>query len=481
MSPQNTPYIRRNVWTLPPGDQTIEEYAKAVATMKARHADDPTSWTYQAAMHGTHASPVKALWNGCQHGTWFFVAWHRMFTYYFEAIVRAAVVQAGGSADWALPFWDYGAGGLQATIPVAFRDAHVNGSPNPLYVSQRAQGINGGLALSPAVASAAHALSRPRFRGVAQFGGAITRVQQFSNGTGQLEQTPHNDVHGTVGGQGGWMNDPDWAAADPIFWLHHSNIDRLWFLWAGPAHKDPTDPRWTGQKFSFFDQHGNRVHKTPADVRDIVTQLGYTYQSVPAAAPEPAPVPHAEEEAAMTRLGDSEAEEREPELVGASDQPVQLVGAPASVAIEIDPKASESVLGDIGQTEPSHIYLSVENIDGEENPGTVYGIYVNLADGASASVAEEHHAGNLSFFGIERARNPRGDEQAHSLQLTREITELVDVLAAGGAWDGKRVTVTFRPLGLIPHDRPELAHALPDSVSTSDPPVTVGRVSILYS
>jgi tyrosinase len=481
MSPQNTPHVRRNVWTLPAGDRTIEEYAKAVAIMKGRHPDDPTSWTYQAAMHGTHATPVKPLWNGCQHGTWFFVAWHRMFIYYFEAIVRAAVVHAGGSADWALPFWDYGAGGRQATIPLAFRDAHVNGSPNSLYVSQRAPGINGGSALSPAVTSAAHALSRPRFRGVAQFGGGITRVQQFSSGTGQIEQTPHNDVHGTVGGHGGWMNDPDRAAADPVFWLHHSNIDRLWSLWAGPAHKDPTDPRWTGQKFSFFDQHGNRVHKTPADVRDIVTQLGYTYQSVPAPAPGPAPVPHAEEEAAMTRLGDVEAEEREPELVGASDQPLQLVGAPASVAIEIDAKAAESVLGEIGQAEPSHVYLSVENIDGEENPGTVYGIYVNLAEVASASVAEEHHAGNVSFFGIERARNPRGDEQAHSLQLTRDITDLVHVLAAGGAWDGQRVTVSFRPLGLIPHDRPELAHALPDSVSTSDPPVTVGRVSILYS
>jgi tyrosinase len=479
MSPQSTPHVRRNVWTLPTGDQTIEEYASAVAIMKARNPDDPTSWTYQSAMHGTHKSPAKPLWNGCQHGTWFFVAWHRMFIYHFEAIVRAAVVQAGGSADWALPFWDYGAGGQQATIPHAFRNAVVNGSPNPLYVSQRAQGINSGLALPPAVTSAAHALSRPRFKGVAQFGGGVTRVQQFSNGTGQIEQTPHNDVHGVVGGRGGWMNDPDQAAADPIFWLHHSNIDRLWFRWAGPAHTEPTDPRWAGQRFSFFDEHGNRVHKTPADVRDIVNQLGYTYEGAPDTAH--AQVADAEERAPMTSLDDSESEEREPELVGASEQPVQLVGAPASIAIEIDPKAAASVLRDIGQAEPSHVYLSVENIEGAENPGTVYGIYVNLPEAASASLAEGHYAGNLSFFGIERARNPRGDEQAHSLQVTREITELVHTLAAGGEWDGQSVTVAFRPLGLIPLDRPDLTHALPDSVSASDPPVTVGRVSILYS
>ena len=65
----------------------MEEYAQAVAIMKGRPAHDPTSWTYQAAMHGTHAQSVRPLWNGCQHGTWFFLAWHRLFIYYFERIV----------------------------------------------------------------------------------------------------------------------------------------------------------------------------------------------------------------------------------------------------------------------------------------------------------------------------------------------------------------------------------------------------------
>ena len=62
MTPQNGQHIRRNVWTLPSGDQTIEEYAKAVAIMKGRNPSDPTSWSYQAAIHGTHATPTKPLW-----------------------------------------------------------------------------------------------------------------------------------------------------------------------------------------------------------------------------------------------------------------------------------------------------------------------------------------------------------------------------------------------------------------------------------
>jgi tyrosinase len=474
------PHVRRNVWTLPSGDPTLQEYAEAVAIMKGRSANDPTSWSYQAAIHGTQSMQNKPLWNGCQHGTWFFVSWHRMYLYYFERIVRAAVVQAGGSADWALPFWDYGAGGQQATLPPAFRNPTVGGQPNSLF-AQRNAGINAGNALPPQVTSAAHALSRRRFTGVTQFGGGITPPQQFDGGTGALEQTPHNDVHGMVGGLMGVITT---AAADPIFWLHHCNIDRLWHVWNrnDPAHhKDPTDARWTGHSFSFFDANGSQVHKKASDVVDIRLQLGYVYV---AGSGETAPPGAAreEQEVAMTASGgDDEEQEREPELVGASDASLQLVGSPAQVSLEIDPRAHEAVLADARTSQPNHIYLTIENIVAEENPGTVYGIYLNLPPDASPDVAERHHAGNVSFFGAERAREPVGDEQAHGLRVTVEITKLVDELTADGEWDGQHVAVTFRPLALIPHDRPDLAHALPETMSSSDPPATIGRVSISYT
>lgn len=478
-STATAPLVRRNIWTLPSSDQTVEEYAQAVAIMQGRPAQDPTSWTYQAAMHGTHAQSVQPLWNGCQHGTWFFLAWHRMFIYYFEQIVRAAVVQAGGSADWSLPFWDYGAGGQQATLPAAFRSQTVNGAPNPLFESARAPGINRGLALSPAVASATRALRASRFVGTSQFGGGVTGVAQFSNSTGQVENQPHNVIHDAVGGNGGLMADPDAAAADPIFWVHHANIDRLWFIWTSPRHLVPNDPRWTGQTFSFFDAHGQRVTRKPADVLDIVGQLGYTYEVAPPAGPARVGGTPVQPTAEDVVTG-PEPPEGEPELVGASETPVRLVGGPASVALQIDQQAHQAALAATGATAPQRILLSVEDIEAAQNPGTVYGIYVNLPADASADVAESHHAGNVSFFGVERARNPRGDEHAHGLRLVHDITELTQSLAAQGEWDGHHVEVTFRPLGLIPQDQPELAHALPDAVTDADPPVTIGRVAIFY-
>ena len=43
---------RKDVYKLPSDDKTLEWYSKAVVEMKKRPATDPTSWYYQAAIHG---------------------------------------------------------------------------------------------------------------------------------------------------------------------------------------------------------------------------------------------------------------------------------------------------------------------------------------------------------------------------------------------------------------------------------------------
>jgi tyrosinase len=465
--------VRRDVWTLPQSDPTMQEYAAAVGTMMGRPATSPLSWSYQAAMHGTHATSSQPLWNGCQHGTWYFLPWHRMFLYYFERIVRAAVVEAGGSADWTLPFWNYGAGGQQATLPVPFRAPH----GNPLYVT-RDPGVNGGQALSGAVTSSRHAMNCATFVGVTEFGGGITGVAQMSGQYGQIESQPHNVVHDAVGGQAGIMSDPLAAAGDPIFWLHHANIDRLWHIWAGSQHPAPTDPRWTTQSFAFFDEHGQQVRMTPADVLDTEQQLGYTYEVSPPA-PAPAAVVAARRFAMSTSNNFAQPPELEP--VGVAAAPVRLTGVPASTEISIDARAASAFLSARGEGSPAHVYLQLDQIQGERNPGRVYGVYVNLPDGADPATAEAHHAASLSFFGVERAAEPAGDEPGHTLSLTRDITSLLGTLRTDGEWDGAHLTVTFRPLGLVPPDRPDLAHALPSGLTGDDPPITVGSIRILYA
>lgn len=44
-------------------------------------------------------------------------------------------------------------------------------------------------------------------------------------------ETPHNSIHDIIGGNGGNMSDISISAFDPIFWLHHCNMDRFFYNW----------------------------------------------------------------------------------------------------------------------------------------------------------------------------------------------------------------------------------------------------------
>lgn len=44
-------------------------------------------------------------------------------------------------------------------------------------------------------------------------------------------ESPHNTVHDVVGCSNGTMLDLNWASFDPLFMLHHANVDRLIALW----------------------------------------------------------------------------------------------------------------------------------------------------------------------------------------------------------------------------------------------------------
>jgi hypothetical protein len=92
----------------------------------------------------------------------------------------------------------------------------------------------------------------------------------------------HNRVHVWVGGTMGGGTSPD----DPVFWLHHCNIDRIWALWqyAHPGQNYPATVPGRAQGLA------DAIHpwtiaahptKTHAEVLDH-TALGYSYDTDPA-------------------------------------------------------------------------------------------------------------------------------------------------------------------------------------------------------
>lgn len=471
---QETLYVRRNIWDLEAEtlwDPITLAFANAIKVLQTRPLTEPTSWEYLSAVHGRSGPALPGtVWNECQHGSWYFLPWHRMYLYYFERIVRAEVVRQGGPDYWALPFWDY-SNPAHAALPPAFRQATMpDGSANPLFVTERVPAANAGGQLPPSVTSADDALA---FTGYMPppapgFGGGITTPSHFFMAHGQLEFTPHNDVHAVING---WMGDADLAALDPLFWLHHCNIDRLWAVWLaqGGGRVNPSDTLWLNQTFVFHDENGAQANRPVSDFLDTA-QVGYTYEGIPA--------PGAAEEVSAARGRGADPAMPDPEMVGASEQPVVLTGTRASVDVSIDRRAVEARARDRADAAgPQHIYLNLEDIEAERAPAVAYEVYI-AADPASTEAPR--YIGNVSFFGIEHySRTDLDDDVPHGFRRTFDITGRVEEMRAESAWNEERVVVSFRPVGMLPPPD-AAAEDTAESRAVGAQPVRIGRVSIFH-
>jgi tyrosinase len=450
------PRVRYNVYSAK-GQAMLNSYAKGVAAMQKRSGTDPLSWAYQAAIHGTYTSGSYAAWNTCQHGSWFFISWHRMYIYWLEEIVRSQ----SGDPNFTLPYWNYtDLYPDNAVMPSQFRTPT---SGNPLYVSQRNAAINSGKPLGISTVQDSQALATIPFTGTPRAilsfgGGGINSPQHFSSYTGQLEQQPHNVVHTAIGG---WMGDPNTAAQDPIFWLHHCNIDRLWNDWLnlGKGRQNPTsDTTWMNTSFLFFNASGTQVRMTASQILDSATQLGYVYDDLPsggmgaimlAAAKSTPMAAMATDEKAVGGGSDAVATD----ILAESDANIALGSAPLSVTLNdrsptssIEKSASKALFS----ARPSEAtVLVVEGVKADTAPEILYEVYVNLADGATPDPQGLNFAGTIAFFGGIKAQMT-GEHAGHGVAGGRtysfDITRLVEAQEQAGLWKGDNPKITFVPI-----------------------------------
>jgi tyrosinase len=529
-------YTRANAWNKGGifDNPDLLWYAKGVASMQARAISDPASWWFFAAIHGQYlqnatvplylangwgaipAPPTvpigdqlkppssTQLWDQCQHQTWFFAPWHRGYILALEAQLRADIIKLGGPSTWALPYWDYFGEGDQYNIPPAFTQQTMpDKSPNPLYVAARYGPDGSGKDIYVPTPEAVKKHPNPPYGPVKQdclydtifkgdkttpeFGGPdTTALGCFWHGggkSGDLENNPHNLVHVYVGGPNteGLMGDPGLAALDPIFYLHHANIDRMWAGWNQVlGNANPTDANWLngpgacGDAVFVMPMPGPSTWVyTPQQVNSL-SQLNYEYESYDSLPkPKSAQVQLSER---LTKLGAAAVAERgktgaavstggKVELVGASHGPLPVKGSAVHTSVRLNP----TVLGKVAATlvapseaaPPDRVFLELENVRGTQN-ASVLSVFINLPAGADPRDHPELLAGSVGLFGLRQASVPGGGQVGQGLSFSLEITSIVDALHLEDQLNQDALQVTVVP------SRP-----LPDQA-----PITIGRISI---
>jgi len=536
-------YTRRNAWNNGGtfSNTDLFWYAKGVGVMQARNLDQTSSWWFFAAMHNEYlneanfpgwgdipsppnvptspapaASVSKQYWDQCQHQSWYFLPWHRGYLVALEAQIRADVVSLGGPPTWALPYWNYLGPGNEFMIPAAFTEKQLpNDGPNPLFVAARYGPDRDGNIYIPTPGAIPQHPHDPNFtQGPVTgdsmvddlftgsdtitvrpgFGGPETGFLNSGGTSGNLENNPHNHVHVYVGGifpggrKFGLMSDPGTAALDPIFYLHHANIDRMWAVWNGsPSNNNPIDPNWLSgptavgdRKFVMPMPDGNSWAYIPQQMNSL-SQMDYTYDDLPAAPVEAAPV-MAPLAARLTRLGASAFASKimegvpvtignETELVGATQSALSLISTGATASVRLDPSvrrkvsaslalASEAVTGP-ELIAPDRVYLNLENIRGNIG-ASVLSVYIDLPANATPADRPDLFAGSVALFGLRNASRKDGSHGGAGLSFVLGITKIVDQLHLNNALDVDSLQVRIVP------DQP-----IPDQAE-----ITIGRISI---
>ncbi|MGY3317456.1 tyrosinase family protein [Arthrobacter sp. TE12232] len=187
-----------------------------------------------------------------------FLSWHRVYLYEFEQLLQTV------HPDITIPYWDWSSPAEQA-VPgwlVNVRPVVNVPRPGPGRITVTRFPGTMGFTLTDVIGGAVDA-------SIASLA-TVENATDFTSFASGLESI-HDLVHVWVGGRRGTMGRLDRAPADPLFWMHHANIDRLWFQWQ-------KSPQGQGQRPNL--QGGDMIMDpwafTDSDTEDLAT-FKYTY------------------------------------------------------------------------------------------------------------------------------------------------------------------------------------------------------------
>lgn len=404
----------------------LEAMEKAMMQLRNTECSDPVSWYYQGAIHWVPSAPQRnplckpytasspsllTSWRNCAshdrtkpEAGIHFLAWHRIYLYHFEKIIR----KLSGDNNFAMPYWNYTSNTGRQSIPRLFQQSN-----SSLYEASRDASLNQGNLMATDV-----------YELVIDSWAKIKGNSQFSVFNSSLNSGLHGDMHVYIGGDSEWnpiyqrntgsglMATVPSAGFDPIFWMHHSNLDRLWQQWTDSNRGKRmtfSELKSADWPYVFFDENGDKITYTMEQVYDMLYNLDYRYDDQPEKRLIAAQV--LTEKPAKENLITSTVIARDVSAAGIQFNLILPAStAPTNVlALEALPEKS--------------IVLELET-SFQKLPHGTYVVYLNLPDGTSKEERRKYFVGSMSFFFNEPEADVKGQAKFH-FDLTDELAHQV--------------------------------------------------------
>ena len=383
---QNRP-TRKNIqslWNANHLDPVIVTYKKAVTAMQALKTTNPLSWEFQADIH----------YNKCLHHNWLWLPWHRAYLVYLERICR----KVAGDDSFALPYWNWN---THPAVPDPFWESGSSLFDMNRLATQSDQADSSYIGTSVLNGI----LGETNFELFASSAPTSADLHDDPMGIqGMLEATPHNNIHGFVGGDMGAFHSP----RDPVFYTHHCMLDCLWTHWnIDLGNPNTSDSGWSNFSFTdFYDENGNSV---TVSVATTVLFPILTYQYEPCSL--------------MTSPGgQKKLQGRQLEQFLRTGAPSKLdfvqrfelrqtvtaeVGKASTAAIKIEPGAFHDALQGNNK---NRAVLTVGDVAVPEKRDFYVRVFINKPDAsAETSIDDPHYAGSFGFFDDDSAMKSRTD------------------------------------------------------------------------
>ncbi|CAA2984390.1 polyphenol oxidase I, chloroplastic-like [Olea europaea subsp. europaea] len=405
--------------------EQVAKYEEAIRRMREldkTDPQDPRGFTQQANIHCAYCNGAhdQVGYNNLDlqvHNSWLFFPFHRWYLYFYERILGNLI----GDPTFVLPFWNWD-NPKGMTLPPIF-----DNSNSPLYDEKRDPNNRGSAIVDLTFSGSTDSLQLVANNLTSIYSEMVRSVSTTNDfmgkpycagtnpspGGGSSENGSHTGIHWWVGtkdrtGPNKYNEDMGnfySAGRDPVFYCHHSNVDRMWTIWRDVLEtdvlKDITSADYLNAEFLFYDENKRLVRVKAGDCLDQ-RRLGYDYDRIDLPWLNYRP-PKKATKAKVSNISDAKT--------AASVLPVNL----KETVRVIVPKSAKGKVDE---------QLMLENIETDSTKFIKFDVFINDEDDKIEELDRAEYAGSFAQV-PHKSKNKKGTANI-SLRLT-SLYEEIDV------------------------------------------------------